>query len=221
MIIPETVQHIFSFIATLIAPAILGALQSRLKERTKSRNVEQGRLDQLSAFLAFDVVKRDRLIVEQQFRTTFGALYEYSEILCILDGRSPLKALTLMRTVRHLVEFDQSSRKFKFTQSFATSQQRSRRRWGVFFAYAMSVYAALGPWYFAEQPPVPWTVVFALALSTAFFLAIAWAALDLATDIRAAERFIAAIEPFSNIRTAIDVIAQSGPSTTVNISIVR
>ena len=221
MLIPQVLQEILSAVATALAPVILGAIQRRLKERARSKDVEQVRLNQLSSFLAFDVRKRDRLIVEQQFRTTFGTLYEYREILCILEGRSPLKALATMRTVRHLVNFDVARLVFDFKASYATAQQRIWKRRLFFTAYAISVYAALGPWYFAERSLVSSPTVLALLFSTAFFFLMAWAILDLATDISAAERFLAAVEPFSAIGATVAPAAEPEPSTSITISIVR
>lgn len=214
---PDIIRQISQGIATFLSPLIIGLLNEKLKSRIKSKNIEQTRLDQLSSFLAFDVTSRSRLIVEQQFRTIFGSLYEYGEILCALRGKSPLKALTLMRAVRHLTVFDHVDQRFVFVENYSTESQRIRRRWLFFVAYVAAVYAAFWPWYFSLSGATHWSLVTFLLISTIIFLGLAWAALGLATDIRAAERFMSAIEPFLGSDLIHALEQQNQPLTTVAV----
>ncbi|MFL9904579.1 hypothetical protein PQR71_41705 [Paraburkholderia fungorum] len=214
-------QPIVSIPATVVSTIIVAWIQARFKERVRFRNVEQARLDQLSAFLAFDITKRERVIVEQQFRNIFRTLYEYSEILCILNARSPLKALATMQTVRHLVEFDIEQGRFRFKPSYSTAQQRKWRQRLLFFAYAASVYAALGPWYFTGHTSLPWTSVLVLGLSTGASSFIALACLDLSTDISAAQRFMSAVEPRARNAPIAGESGDSEPSNVTAISVVQ
>lgn len=207
--------------AAALAPIVIGALLERRKERSRTKNIEQTRLDQLSAFFAFDILKRERLVVEQQFRTIFGALYEYGEILCLLGGRSPLKAFVVLRTVRHLVEYDQLQQRFSFRKGYLTDRQRSIKRWGYFTAYAASAYSIIGAWSILAQLSMSWTNLALLSLVTMFFGSIGWMSLDLATDIRSAERFMAAAEPQTPVRPVDDADVRATSTTMVNISIVR
>lgn len=216
----ETTQFVIKTAATL-ATIVLGASLDRRKERSRAKNIEQGRLDQLSAFFAFDILKRERLVVEQQFRTVFGTLYEYGEILCILGGRSPLKAFAMLRTVRHLVEFDPRHRRFGFRKGYVTSFQRGIRRWGFFTAYGASAFSIIGVWSIAVQPSMSLTNFALLLLASVFFGSIGWMSLDLATDIRTAERFMTAAEPQTTLHAPDDSDAPSRPTTMTNISIVR
>ncbi|OHV00443.1 hypothetical protein BLA34_12690 [Ralstonia solanacearum] len=209
------------FLGAAISPKVIGDFFARSKEKSRSKNVEQSRLDQLSSFFAFDVLKRSRLVVEQQFKTIFGTLYDYDEILCILSGRSPLRALMLMRTVRHLVEFDHSLRKFNFRKAYSTEQQRTSKRRFYYVAYAVSVYAIFGTWYLAAQPSMSWLAVTLLIVPTLIFGSLAWVSLDMSTDFQVAERFITAVEPPSSVNVASDKESQTGSSTVPNISVVR
>lgn len=216
----ETTQLIIKTAATF-ATIVLGASLDRRKERTRTKNVEQSRLDQLSAFLAFDILKRERLVVEQQFRTIFGTLYEYGEILCILGARSPLKAFTVLRTVRHLVEFDPLQQRFSFRKGYVTDLQRGIRRWVYFTAYGASAFSIIGAWSIAVQPSMSATNIALLVVATLFFGCIGWMSLDLATDIRVAERFMTAAQPQTPLHAVDDGQVQQTSTTMVNISIVR
>lgn len=219
MTISSTLLEILPHISTPIAAAVFASIRSKIGERGKSKNVEQGRLEQLSAFLAFDIKKREKLIVEQQFRTTFGILCEYKEILCMLSGRSPLKALTTMRTARGFVNFNPKEDVFQFKPSYATLKKRTLKKWGYFGAYAILVYAALSPWYFLKQSLLPWPSLILLLFPTAIFALMAWATLDHATDISSAERFIIATESPSAEDTQDSIAVPLTSFTRVNISI--
>ncbi|HEF4757541.1 hypothetical protein [Burkholderia multivorans] len=199
MIVITSIQNIANLIVSALASAfaawLIAHLQMRWKERIKSKNLEQTKLDQLASFLSTDISKRNRLIVEQQFRAIFGSVYEYREILSILNSTSPLTVLSMMKTVRHLIQFDESSNKFIFRAAYATERKRKIKRFMFFTAYAVSVYAAFGPWYLFSHQNLSWLTAGALLLPTIFFAFIALATLDISTDISATKRFMAAAEP--------------------------
>ncbi|CAB3773852.1 MULTISPECIES: hypothetical protein [Burkholderia] len=192
-------QHLtdpaISSLATAASAWLIAHLQMRWKERTKLKNLEQAKFDQLASFLSTDITKRSRLIVEQQFRAVFGFVYEYREILSILNSRSPLTVLSMMKTVRHLIEFDESSNRFIFRSSYATERKRKSKQLIFFVIYAVSVYAALGPWYIFQHQNFSWSTAGLLLLPTIFFGFIALTTLDISTDISATKRFMSAAEP--------------------------
>lgn len=193
--LPQIFQTTISGIAIACAPHVLGRIYGRAKERFKSKNIEQTRLNQLSAFLAFDVHGRDRLIVEQTFRSIFGHLYEYDEVVCLLRSRSPIKAFSTAKWARQFVEFDYIMGCFKFKPAYEFKARRKRLRRIYAIAYGIFAYAALGPWTPSLQAHLSWPSVFGLLFLSVVFGLLAWASISLSTDISAAERFLFAAEP--------------------------
>jgi hypothetical protein len=189
------VTGIVSTLASIIAAGLIAGLQMRWKERTRPQSLEQAKLDRLASLLSFDIQKRNRLVVEQHFRAIFGTLYEYREILCILNSKSPLTAFTLMKTVRHLVEFDEKTGEFAFRAPYTTDRQRKWKRIALLVAYAISVNITFSPWYFYTQHPLSWLTAAVLFCWTGLFGFIAVATLDLSTDISATKRFMSAAAP--------------------------
>ncbi|MCG0583803.1 hypothetical protein K6Y76_36325 [Burkholderia cenocepacia] len=186
---------VVSSLATAASAWLIAHLQMRWKERVKLKNLEQAKFDQLASFLSTDITKRSRLIVEQQFRAIFGFVYEYREILSILNSQSPLTVLSMMKTVRHLIEFDESSNTFIFRSSYSTEYKRKSKQLIFFMVYAISVYAALGPWYIFQHQNFSWSTAGFLLLPTIFFGFIALTTLDMSTDISATKRFMSAAGP--------------------------
>ncbi|WP_144023068.1 hypothetical protein [Burkholderia sp. AU15512] len=182
-------------LATTVAAWLIPHLQVRWKERIKSKRLEQSKLDQLASFLSTDISKRSRLVVEQQFRAIFGSLYEYREILFILNSRSPLTVLSMMKTVRHLIDFNENSNRFIFRDSYNTERKRKTKQLMFFATYAISVYAAFGPWYLFSHQNLSWPTAGFLLIPTIFFGFLALLTLDLSTDISATKRFMSAAEP--------------------------
>ncbi|WP_175745299.1 hypothetical protein [Burkholderia ambifaria] len=192
-------QHLTDLIlpglATTVAAWLIAHLQMRWKERIKSKSLEQAKLDQLASFLSTDISKRSRLVVEQQFRAIFGSLYEYREILSILNSRSPLTVLSMMKTVRHLIEFDEKSNIFIFRDAYNSERKRKYKKLMFSTAYAIFVFAAFGPWYLFSHHELSWPTAAILLFPTFFFGFIALLALDISTDISATKRFMLAAEP--------------------------
>jgi hypothetical protein len=195
MEIPQIIQTTISGVAIACAPHVLGKIYGRAKERIKPKNIEQERLDRISALLAFEIDKRGRLIVEQTFRSVFGNLYEYEEIVCILAGRSPLKAFSTIRFARQFVDFDSPKGVFKFKAAYKLKSKRQRLRRIYFATYLIFAYAALGPWSPSLQIHTSWPSAVCLLFFSAIFGLFAWASISLSTDISAAERFLVAAEP--------------------------
>lgn len=192
-------QHLTDLIlpglATTVAAWLIAHLQMRWKERIKSKSLEQAKLDQLASFLSTDISKRSRLVVEQQFRAIFGFLYEYQEILSILNSRSPLTVLSMMKTVRHLIDFDEKSNIFIFKDAYNSERKRKSKKLMFSAAYAISVYAAFAPWYLFSHQNLSWQTAAILLLPTIFLGFIALLTLDISTDISATKRFMSAAEP--------------------------
>ena len=75
------------------------------------------RLDELSAFLAWPIEEKDRLLIQEKFLYFFKHRYTYPEITYSIDTPSPMHTLLLLKKYSKYVEVDVLNSKVFFKKN--------------------------------------------------------------------------------------------------------
>lgn len=92
---------------------------------TKRRAKEQESLEFISSFLAFDIKKRNRLVVEHAFEIYLRKRLSFEEIDALLQLANPLCAARMFSKAGQYVYFNSETKKFGY-RSFVSSE---KSRW--------------------------------------------------------------------------------------------
>ncbi|QHE92198.1 hypothetical protein PI93_017505 [Pandoraea fibrosis] len=177
-------------IIPVISTAAIAWRRYSREPKVKRKTRDQQKLDQLSAFLAFDIRHRDRLVVEQQFRIFFSGRIDYLEIVCLLGAKRQLTAFTFLPTARPFVIFNESEGHFAFRNLYSTQTKRRIWKASFFAVYCFLCLAAFLPWSTLDFERSGWQSVFALSVLCAMSFWAAWGSLTFSADLSIAEKFV-------------------------------
>jgi len=122
-----------SIVSELVKPA--GALISALvgllrinrqfQPLVNRRSKEIESLEFISAFLAFDITRRNRLVVEQTFEIYLKKRLSFEEIQAVLGLANPLRAFRLLCKVGQYVLFNSEIKSFEYRSFVSTEKKRN------------------------------------------------------------------------------------------------
>lgn len=164
--------------------SLLGFANAPYTRKLKKRSKAVEELEFLSAFLAFDVSKRPRLIVEQGFSVFWGYTYSYDQILHMLKFNNPSSAFNLYRKTRHYLELKNGA------FDWAKKKKPSDKFYSV--RYFISLYIGLYPaiLVFLKNVSLDMDEVILLAVWTLMFSVYALEALSGHEAIESAEKLL-------------------------------
>jgi hypothetical protein len=157
--------------------------------RRKSKAIED--LEFLSAFLAFGVEKRNRLVVEQAFAGYLKHKFDYEELASVLKFKNPMKGFRLLKASRQAINLEADGA-FCFKREYSEGAGRLARMLGNFLLYIVLFYLAAFPLMYVEEGLKELGIAVAIPLIAWVLpmMALAFGALTSANAISAAGKLL-------------------------------
>ncbi len=177
-----------------IVSALIYYLQSRnaFQPLGRRRSKENESLEFISSFLAFDLEKRNRLVVEHAFEIYLRKRLSYDEIRALLRFNNPLTSIRLFIKARQHIKYNSTTGKFEYAAHTATPMKRGiHKTINIFGYFTFSMTGMALFFYFPEitthaKPEVYFPIFFIIFL----FLFLSYMFLQADTSISAAEKFM-------------------------------
>lgn len=159
---------------------------------TKRRAKEQESLEFISSFLAFDIKKRNHLVVEHAFEIYLRKRLSFEEIDALLQVANPLRAVRMFTKVGQYVCFNSASKAFEY-RPFVSSEISRKFHQGANLA-GYFLFCSLGVLLFLFSPELVGThsplLYPPLGLVSLALLFLAYLFLEDGTSMTTAKRFL-------------------------------
>ena len=145
----ENIGYVAKYTLPIVAGLILKLGRTFVEKGPKQKSKALAELEFISGFLAFDIKRRERLVVEHAFAAHFKHRFSFEELVALLKFKNPSKGFSLLKTCRSVINILPDGT-FEFRDKFKTSKARTRRKWVNFGLYFVLIYIALLPVLFAN-----------------------------------------------------------------------
>ena len=162
----------------------------------KNKKREHESLEFISSFLAFDLSKRNRLVVEHAFEAYLSKRLSYEEIILLMQLNNPLASIKLFIKSRQHVTFNPETKGFEYKKPYSTVWKRNiYKAIYTLFYFIFSMLGLFLLFYFPDiigsTRPV---MYFPLGLLVFIFLLIAYYFLEDMASIFAADQLLVEIK---------------------------
>ncbi len=180
----ENLSTVGKLLVPLFTAAVVRLGRTFLDRNEKRKLAARAELEFISGFLAFDIKRRDRLVVEHAFAAHFKHKFDFEELVALLKFKNPTRAFSLLKSSRLVMQILPNG-SFGFCDKFSTTSSREHRKWIFGACYFIAFYFGLLPVLFANSfisalgllavyPLVLWPICLALLAIESLKYAIAF-----------------------------------------------